>query len=82
MALTQSMKAALVLLLAMMMVVMASAMRNGGGSSGKVVVRSSTSSSSFSSHSYIQQLHEQLAIDISDPREDIRTNRVLNMEGF
>jgi hypothetical protein len=32
--------------------------------------------------SNIRRLHEMLAIDTSDPREDIRTNRVLNMEGF
>ena len=74
MKLTQSIKKSLVLLFAML--AMSNANRSGGvgGDSGKVVVRSS--------NNYIQHLHEQLAIDTSDPREDIRTNRVLNMEGF
>ena len=79
MELTGNMKKSLVLLLAMSAVV-AHAMR---GEQGRQVARSSSSSSSLSSsHSYIHQLHEQLAIDTSDPREDIRTNRILNMEGF
>jgi hypothetical protein len=42
--------------------------------------RGQSSTSSASTH--IQRLHEQLAIDTTDPREDIRTNRLLNMEGF
>ena len=75
-------KSLIVLLWLAMMVLMANAIRSGGGDAGKLVVRSSSSSSYASSNSYIQQLHEQLAIDTSDPREDIRTNRVLNMEGF
>jgi heme/copper-type cytochrome/quinol oxidase subunit 2 len=36
----------------------------------------------FAGISNIQRLHEMLAIDTSDPREDIRTNILLNMEGF
>jgi hypothetical protein len=36
----------------------------------------------FGGVSNIQRLHEKLSIDTSDPREDIRTNRLLNMEGF
>jgi hypothetical protein len=49
------------------------------------VARSSLSSSSSDHNNHndnIQRLHEELAIDTSDPREDIRTNRLLNMEGF
>jgi hypothetical protein len=80
MELTQNIPKSLLFLLAMIAVV-ASAIRGGDQ---RQVARSSTSTStsSFSSHSYIQHLHEQLAIDTSDPREDIRTNRILNMEGF
>lgn len=36
----------------------------------------------FAGISNIQRLHEMLEIDTSDPREDIRTNILLNMEGF
>lgn len=35
------------------------------------------------SKTHVQQLHEQLHIDnVNDPRQDIRTNRLLNMEGI
>jgi len=56
------------------LVAVAEARRFGGGG-GAAIQRVPASKNA------VQRLHEILSIG-NDPREDIRTNRLLNMEGF
>jgi len=57
------------------LVAVAEARRFGGGGGGGAIQRVPASKNG------VQRLHEILSIG-NDPREDIRTNRLLNMEGF
>jgi hypothetical protein len=52
------------------------------GSSGSGIGLGSGSAVQVTSPNSVQRLHETLGIGRGDPNQDIRTNRLLNMEGI